>query len=58
MLSIQQCKNHIGKCNFTDQQIEEMRDNFYQLANIFVKEYLQNKKEYFSLISQNKVTKI
>lgn len=49
MLSIHQCKKHIKKCGFTEQQIEEIRSNLYQLANVFVDEYLQSKDKNFSL---------
>jgi len=43
MLSVEQCKKFIKNSNYTDQQIEEIRDNLYQLAEILVDDYISKK---------------
>jgi len=40
MLSIEQCKKKIKSNNFTDQEIEEIRDSLYQLADILVTDFI------------------
>lgn len=40
MLSIQECKKRLPSKKFSDEQIEEIREKLYQLANIFIDEYL------------------
>ena len=55
MLSVEQCKKHLANNDYTDEQIEEIRENLYQLANVFVEEYLQSKKKNLSLIDKQTV---
>jgi hypothetical protein len=43
MLSVQQCKKHLKNCTYTDQQMEEIKTNLYQLADIFVEQYFTSK---------------
>lgn len=43
-LSIEQCRKYLKNCEYTDEQVEEIRDSLYQLANVLVDDYL-NKKE-------------
>ncbi len=45
MLSVEQCKKYLPVGKYTDEEIEQMRDNLYQLADILVEEYLKNKGE-------------
>jgi len=44
MLSVQECKQHLRKGDFTDEQVEQIRDSLYQLADLFIKEYIKTKK--------------
>ena len=45
MLSINYCKKYFnkGKRHYSDKEIEEIRDNLYQTAEILEEKYLQNK---------------
>ena len=43
-LSIEQCKKLLKEKNYTDEQIEEIRDGLYHLASLLVDEYLAKKK--------------
>ena len=43
MLSVKECKKHLKGCDFTDEQVEEVRQGLYLLANLFVEEYLKTK---------------
>lgn len=54
MLTVEKCKNKLKNNNYTDDQIKDIRENLYQLANIFVEEYLRNKKRTFPLTRQIK----
>jgi hypothetical protein len=45
MLSIEQCKKHLKNCDYTEQQIEEIRDSLHQLASILVEKYLDKKRK-------------
>lgn len=44
MLSVQECKQHLRKGDFTDEQVEQIRDSLYQLADLFITEYIKTKK--------------
>lgn len=44
MLSVQECKQHLHKGDFTDEQVEQIRDSLYQLADLFIAEYIKTKK--------------
>ena len=44
MLSVQECKQYLRKGDFTDEQVEQIRDNLYQLADLFIAEYIKTKK--------------
>lgn len=44
MLSFQSCKKLLKKDTCNNQQIEEIRDNLYQLAEILISSYISNKK--------------
>jgi hypothetical protein len=44
MLSIQECKPYLRKGDFTDGQVEQIRDSLYQLADLFIAEYIKTKK--------------
>lgn len=44
MLSIQECKTYLRKGDFTDSQVEQIRDSLYQLADLFIAEYIKTKK--------------
>ena len=43
MLSVEKCKKYLKNSDYTEQQIEEIRDNLYQLAEILVDDYIQKK---------------
>ncbi len=42
-LSIEECKKYLKDKRYTEQEITEMRDELYQLANVLVEEYLSAK---------------
>lgn len=44
MLSVDYCKKRLAGLNYTDQQIEEIRNSLYQLADILICQYTLNKK--------------
>lgn len=41
MLSVEQCKKYLKDGDYTKQEIEEIRDSLYQLAEILVTEYIE-----------------
>lgn len=41
MFSIQKCKGYLKNPQYSEQQIEEIRDSLYQLADILVDDYLK-----------------
>jgi hypothetical protein len=43
MLSFQLCKNLLKNDIYTDQQIKEIHDNLYQLAELLISKYILNK---------------
>ncbi len=43
MLSVQECKKYI-KNEYSQEQIQEIRQGLYQLADLFIDEYLKKKK--------------
>ena len=44
MLSVEQCKRHIKKGSIKEKELEEHRDSLYQLANILVDQYIEDRK--------------
>jgi hypothetical protein len=44
MLSVQECKRYLHKGEFSDEQVEQIRDSLYQLADLFIREYIKTKK--------------
>lgn len=44
MLSVKECKQYLHPGNYTDEQIEHIRDSLYQLADLFITEYIGAKK--------------
>jgi len=45
MLSLQDCKKHLKTDEFTDEQIEQIRESLHQLAELFITEYLKTRKK-------------
>ncbi len=43
MLSIEKCKKYLKNSDCNEQQIEEIRDNLYHLAEILVADYISKK---------------
>jgi len=43
MLSVEQCKKYLPAGKYTDEQIEQMRDSLYQLADILVEDFRRQK---------------
>lgn len=41
MFSIQQCKRYLKNPEYSEQQIEEIRDSLYQVAGILVDDYFK-----------------
>ena len=52
MLSIEKCRNRLKPSDFTNEQVGQIRDNLYQLADLFISEYLRTKK-----VVKNDITK-
>ena len=52
MLSFQLSKKIFKKNTYNDQQIKEIHDNLYQLAELLVEKYISNKKN--TLLSKGK----
>ena len=44
MLSIEQCKQYLPKGDYTDEQIDHIRQSLYQMADLFITEYINTKK--------------
>jgi hypothetical protein len=44
MLSLEECKKYLKNGTHTDNQIEEIREKFYQLAEILITEYFKKKE--------------
>ena len=44
MLSIEECKKYLHNGNYTDEQVEQIRQSLYQLADLFITEYIKTKK--------------
>lgn len=40
MLSIKECRKHIGETNLSDKQVKEFRDTLYILCEQVIDEYL------------------
>ena len=55
MLSFQKCKKLFKKNTYNNQQIEEIRYNLYQIAELLVSNYISNKKN--TLLSKGKKKK-
>lgn len=45
MLSIQQCKRYLRNPQYSEQQIKEIRDIVYQLANILVDDWIKKQDD-------------
>lgn len=52
MFSFQSCKKLLKKDTYNDQQIKEINENLYQLAEILIENYISNKKN--TLLSKRK----
>jgi|GEM_PF-3457103 len=44
MLSVEECRKYLKKGDFSDNQVNEIKDSFYQLARILVAEFLKKNK--------------
>ena len=44
MLSVQECKRYLRQGEFSDERVEQIRDSLYQLADLFIREYIKTKK--------------
>ncbi len=44
MLSVEECKKHVVGDRLSDQQVEQIRDSFYQLVEVLVSRYLEQKE--------------
>ncbi len=44
MLSVEECKKYLRNGNYTDEQVEQIRQGLYQLADLFITEYIKDKK--------------
>ena len=44
MLSVEECKKYLHGGNYTDEQVEHIRQSLYQLAGLFITEYIKDKK--------------
>lgn len=55
MLSIQLCKKLLKNDIYTNQQIKEIHDNLYQLAELLISKYILNKNN--KLLPTKKVKK-
>lgn len=44
MLSVEQCRKYLPSGKYTDEQVEQMRDELYQLADILVEDFLRQKE--------------
>lgn len=44
MISIEQCKKHLKNCDYSDEQIREIRDILYQLGEMLFDEFMKQKK--------------
>jgi len=45
MLSIEQCKKHLRGCNYTEKQIEKIRDSLYYLTSILVEKHIKKRRD-------------
>ena len=45
MLSVEQCKKYLPAGQYTDEEIEQMRDELYQVAEILVEDFIKQKGE-------------
>ncbi len=43
MLSTEQCKKYLKGGNYTDNEIEEIRNSLYQTAEILIEQYVKDK---------------
>lgn len=43
LLSTEQCKKHLKGSNYTDKEIEEIRNSLYQVAEILTEQYIKDK---------------
>lgn len=54
MLSFKLCKKILKTNTFSNQQIKEMIDSLYQLAEILIENYISNKKIHYYLRGRRK----
>lgn len=45
MLSVEQCKKYLPAGKYTDEEIERMRDELYQVAEILVDDFIKQSGE-------------
>lgn len=45
MLSTAECRRRLGKDNYSEREVEEIRDCLYQLANLLVNDYVSDKEK-------------
>ena len=45
MLSIDDCRQTLGRPDLTDEQVVQIRDTLYGLAHAFVDEYFRRRRE-------------
>lgn len=44
MFSTTECKKRLGKNNYSEREIEEIRDCLYQLASLLVDDYVEKRE--------------
>ena len=42
MLTIPECRTLVGTAKITDEELENLRDDLYRLAHIFIEEFQRN----------------
>ena len=45
MLSVEQCKKFLVENNYENQEVEEIKDCLYQIAELIITDYMELKKE-------------
>ena len=43
MLTVERCKKYLKGSNYTDKEIEEIRNSLYQVAEILTEQYIKDK---------------
>lgn len=44
MLTLEQCRIYLGKNDYSNIEVEEIRENLYQFAEIFVQDFIENQR--------------